>query len=117
MRKYLTLVIFTVVCGCATGSAKYPADKMNFLEVGMTRHQVVQILGMPNSTSAIDNTVYLLYMLHERNHPPDREHTEFFVRVVNGKVESFGRSGDFDSTKVPETKTTIDLNIKNKDSK
>ncbi len=42
---------------------------------------------------------------------------DFFVRIVDGKVESFGRRGDFDSTKVPESKTTLDVNIKNKETK
>ena len=41
----------------------------------------------------------------------EQPRTDYFVRFKNGLVESYGKMGDFDSTKVPETKTTVDLNI------
>jgi outer membrane protein assembly factor BamE (lipoprotein component of BamABCDE complex) len=96
---------------------KFPSLKMNDIEIGMTKQQVIEILGQPSNTSAINNTMYLNYRLHEWNHPEGQERTAYFVRFIDGKVESYGKMGDFDSAKVPESKTTIDLNIKNKDSK
>ncbi|MDP3296915.1 MAG: outer membrane protein assembly factor BamE [Thermodesulfovibrionia bacterium] len=127
MLKYVTVIILTLIVGCSfklseqekhvAEREKFPSLKMNDIEIGMTKQQVIGILGQPSSTSAINNQIDFKYRLHEWNHPSGQEKTEYFVRFINGKVESFGRSGDYDSTKVPETKTTIDLNIKNKDSK
>lgn len=127
MFKYVTVIILTLSVGCSVMLSeqeqyiaereKYPSLKMNDIEIGMTKQQVIKILGQPSSTSAINNTTYLNYNLHEMNHPAGKEKTAYFVRVIDGKVESYGKTGDFDSTKVPESKTTVDVNIKNKDSK
>jgi hypothetical protein len=88
---------------------------MNDITIGMTREDIIQLLGQPNSTSAMNSTIYLNYKLrtpYVSGHIP-----QYFVRLIDGKVESFGKMGDFDSAKVPESKTTIDLKIKNTDSR
>ena len=36
-------------------------------------------------------------------------HDMLYIRIIDGCVESYGRLGDFDSTKVPET--TLNLKI------
>ncbi len=113
MLKYTSVLILFLLIGCATGADKWTADKMNSIEIGMTRDRVIELLGMPSSTSAIESKVYLSYYLRERHYGT----RPFFVRLIDGKVESFGRRGDFDSTKVKENKTTLDVNIKNKESK
>lgn len=113
MLRYASVVALFLLIGCATGADKWTADKMNSIEIGMTRDRVIELLGMPSSTSAIKGKTYLSYSLRERH----RGTQEFFVRLIDGNVESFGRLGDFDSTKVPEDKTTLDVNIKNKESK
>jgi len=127
MLKYVTVIILTLIVGCSfmlseqqkhvAEREKYPSLKMNDIEIGMTKQQVIEILGQPSNTSAINNTMYLNYRLHEWNHPEGQERTSYFVRFIDGKAESYGKMGDFDSAKIPESKTTIDLNIKNKDSK
>ena len=89
--------------------------KMNRLSVGMTKAEVIASMERePDSTSAQGGVEYLTYMLWRdfwERRPGDYS-DRFFVRLINGRVESFGRTGDFDSTKVPETKQTIELNIK-----
>ena len=102
----LTLVALIAVAGCAT------APKMNRLSVGMTKQEVISVMGSPASTAAPGNGVELLrYRLS-----PTSDHAfygsteEYFVRLVNGKVDSYGKMGDFDSTKDP----TLNLNIKNR---
>ena len=127
MLKYVTVMILTLVLGCSVMLSdqekylakreKFPSLKMNDIEVGMTKQQVIQIMGQPGSTSAINNIMYLNYSLHEWNHPAGRETTAYFVRLIDGKVESYGKMGDFDSAKVPESKATIDVNVKDKDSR
>ena len=86
----------------------------------MTKSEVIGIMGQPQSVSAKDGMEYLLYTLGEGlklgNDPFGRtkiipERNLYYIRFRAGIVDSFGRVGDFDSTKIPETKQTIDVNI------
>jgi len=77
------LLAIALLAGCVT------ADKLNDVRIGMTKEQVVSLLGTPDSTSAQGNIEYLTYYLatdttYGRDVP-------YMVRLVNGKVESFGR--------------------------
>jgi hypothetical protein len=86
MKKILTAVILlfaTLFAGCAT------ADQLNKLRIGMSKDQVVAILGQPNSTSAQANIEYMTYYLsNDSSYGRDQP---YMVRLVEGKVESFGR--------------------------
>jgi hypothetical protein len=117
MKKAILLLLATIglAFGCATSS-----KKMNSLSIGMTKEQVVALVGEPKSTRAIDGTEYLMYHLAEGvevkrdflgNGYLNHKRGDYFVRIRNGKVDAYGHVGDFDSTKIPETKQTIDLNI------
>ena len=105
MARLLFALIVTAILmtGCAT-----TANKMNSVHIGMTKQEVISVLGPPTSTSAKEGVEYLNYNLFE----PVYGINPYFVRIINEKVDSYGRLGDFDSTKPPETKSTIDLNIK-----
>lgn len=104
---FLALFISLVSVGCAT------AHKMNNISIGMTKNQVIETLGKPSSTSAKEGVEFLSYRFSETDDDAFMGYsTRFFVRIIEGKVDSYGRLGDFDSTKVPETKSTIDLNIR-----
>lgn len=98
----LSLVVSLILIGCVT------ANKMNNVSLGMTKPEVIAVMGNPTSTSAKGDTEYLNYIFTNRklnlNH--------YFVRLINGKVESYGKLGDFDSTKDPKQK--IDLSIEDK---
>ena len=102
MRNALWHVLASVaLVGCAT------SHKMNAVTLGMTKQQVTQALGPPVSTSATSGVEYLNYRFSETDdHAFNGVTTPYFVRIVNGKVEAYGRLGDFDSTK-----RSIDLNI------
>ncbi len=110
MTRLLFALVLTAILttGCAT------AYKMNSINIGMTKQKVISVLGPPRSTSAKNGVEYLSYRFSETN---DNAFygisSSYFVRIINGKVDSYGRLGDFDSTKPIETKRTIDLNIKN----
>jgi hypothetical protein len=81
------------------------------LQMGMTRAQAVQTMGSPTSVSSINGSEYLNYSLcvNQCAGPiPFRQFRPFYVRLINGKVESFGEKGDFDSTKTPTTRIEID---------
>ncbi len=86
MKTQITALAFFVVAllaGCAS------AEKLNDVRIGMTKDQVVALLGTPDSTSAQANVEYLTYYLEgDSDYGRDRP---YMVRVVDGKVESFGR--------------------------
>lgn len=108
MKILNTLILAGVIAlvGCAT------APKMNRLSIGMTKQEVVSAMGRPASTAAPGGGVEILrYWLVPSAHINlYQTKEEYFVKLVNGKVERFGKVGDFDSTKDP----TLNLNIHNK---
>src|SRR5580693_7287835 len=53
----LTVLIVVLLAGCAT------AEKLNDVRIGMTKDQVIALLGTPDSTSAQANVEYLTYYL------------------------------------------------------
>lgn len=107
--KHLVAVLFTTVLltGCAT------ANKISGVQLGMTKDEVVRVMGKPASVSAQGGSEYLNYALSETGDDAFRGWTEpYYVRLVNGKVESYGRTGDFDSTKTPTVRLESDQTIR-----
>ena len=89
MKRYRILVILLSVVfliGCA-GSAK----KMNQLNLGMTKQEVIEAIGEPTSTSAKRNAEYLNYHLSTGGFYTNT----YYVRLLDGKVDAFGQAGDF----------------------
>jgi len=86
----LMLAAFIALEGCAT------APKMNNLSVGMTKQDVVSILGQPDSCASPGSGLELLhYRLSTTfEHRIDQITNVYFVRMVNGKVESYGQVDD-----------------------
>ena len=78
----LLLLVGTFLGGCTT------ASQLNNIQIGMTKDQVTSILGKPDSTSAQSNIEYLTYYLSNDQSYRDQPYS---VRLVDGKVESFGR--------------------------
>jgi hypothetical protein len=78
-----SVLLVGLLAGCNT------AAQLNNIRIGMTKDQVLAILGTPDSTSAQADVEYLTYYLEgDANYGRDRP---YMVRVVDGKVESFGR--------------------------
>ncbi len=104
MKKMLALAIISMSLGCAT------AHKLNAVGLGMTKSEVIQTLGKPVSVSAQGKAEYLNYSLCEKGWPSPSCNitTPYYVRLVDGKVESYGRMGDFDSAKDPTSKIIVE---------
>jgi outer membrane protein assembly factor BamE (lipoprotein component of BamABCDE complex) len=93
------------------------SKNINNISLGMTKTQVMNVMGEPSSVSAIHGTEYMTYVLCTKTGTLMQDYRcvrweDFYVRINQGTVESYGRKGDFDSTKVPENKHTLDVNIK-----
>lgn len=86
----LALVLLgALLAGCMSSA------ELNKLQIGMTKDQVIALLGQPDSTSAQANVEYLTYYLEANESTYGRYSGEsekaYMVRLVDGKVESFGR--------------------------
>jgi hypothetical protein len=89
MKPYRIIVIFLFVAflfGCAGLS-----PKLNNLKLGMTKQDVIETIGTPNSTSASGNLEYLKYRINTGVFYSD----DYYVRLLDGKVEAYGQKGDF----------------------
>ncbi len=82
-RIVMLLAAAALLFGCAS--------KMNDVRIGMTREEVVGAVGSPSSTSEMGNTTFLKYQLCSDWIFTDR----YFVRLTDGRVDAFGRVGDF----------------------
>jgi hypothetical protein len=79
----IALLAGVLLAGCETSA------KLNAIRIGMTKDQVQSILGTPDSTSAQANVEYMTYYLSaDQGYGRDQP---YMVRLVSGKVESFGR--------------------------
>lgn len=114
MRTLMLLAVVAIV-GCST-----PSSRLNKVSLGMNKAQVVEILGEPESTRASKGVEFLIYSLRERIARPGEAIApigidgKYFVKFVEGKVESYGHVGDFDSTKPFESRHEVDVNVHEK---
>jgi putative oligomerization/nucleic acid binding protein/SmpA/OmlA family protein len=103
MKLIFTVLAATLaallLAGCETSAA------LNKIQIGMTKAEVQSLLGTPDSTSAQANVEYMTYYLSsEAGYGRDQP---YMVRLVNGKVESFGRFAQlFDLYNRPVTNAT-----------
>lgn len=112
MIRPLSLAAVVALTSCAM------ADKLSTVQTGMTKEQVVAVMGKPASVSRKGDTEYLNYALSDTSDKAFYGLTDpYFVKLVGGRVESFGRLGDFDSTKDPTANinTTSNSTIAQKD--
>ncbi len=106
MKPLILLIISIVIVGCAT------SGKINNVGIGMTKSEVIVVMGKPVSVSAKGDTEYLNYKLSETDNDAVSGWTsKYYVRLIDGKIDSYGRTGDFDSTKTPAIKIETDENI------
>lgn len=114
-RLSIIAIITSNLISCAHNTS---SSAISDVKTGMTREEVVSILGEPTSISAQGSRVYMNYKLCEGMcwalDPNFRETKNYYVRLIDGHVESFGHKGDFDSTKTPTVRVETDENIKTK---
>ena len=101
MRKALLVVPIIMMMGCGT-----PPPSFDRISVGMTKEQVKAVIGKPDAVATQGKTEYWNYK--ETWDMGVQLRGWWFVRFIDGKVESFGQRGDFDSTKDPTQKIIID---------
>lgn len=80
--------VFLASCATPVG------EKVNKISRGMSKAQVVEIMGPPTTTVAHDSTELLRYSLNAKRVLFSLDFDEYTVRLVDGKVESYGRTSE-----------------------
>ncbi|MCP9440044.1 MAG: outer membrane protein assembly factor BamE [Nitrospira sp.] len=93
MRRYLSSMLVALISCAGCGVFYTSQTVINQLEVGMTKAKAVAILGEPRYSSAHDNAEYLLYTFSD-----GIVRKQYYVRITNGTVDSFGRLDDLKRT-------------------
>ncbi len=82
MKKSLALLgLLVILTSCAT-----VGQRLSQISPGMTKPQVIQILGKPHSTGGVSGVEVIHYIQDDGGW----RNSYFFVRFVEGKVESYG---------------------------
>lgn len=93
----LALAVFLSSCTTAPSTRK-----INYISIGMTKAQVIAIMGVPDSSAGREGVEYMNYRLATSALDFDGSDTsDYFVRLVDGRVNAFGHRGDFDTTADP----------------
>lgn len=103
-------VVLGLVTGCSTTNSGFRNPDLSKISVGMTKAQVIAALGKPDTAATQSQTEYLEYGWDSPWDGRIAPAEFYYVRLVRGLVESYGRKGDFDSTKNP----ALDLNVNQK---
>ena len=108
MKHFLSLLSVLLLVGCVV----LPSKRVSFndIKIGMLRDEAVKILGKPHRTSAKGNLESLYYnesalyigvfgigKVKEKNR-------QYELRLVDGKVESFGKLGEYPEETEPKKK-------------
>lgn len=110
--KFLIALLFALITS-ACGTVTHYGSRPDFsqINIGMSQQEVISALGKPEDISAQGGMVYLTYTWapwYDHN-GADGNKEYYFVRLIDNEVESYGKRGDFDSKKPPES--TININV------
>jgi hypothetical protein len=106
MGKLFIVCVFLLLTACAL----VVPQRFGQLSVGMTKADVLKIMEVspaqfPSQFKAYLNSEYIIYETH---------HGDYFVRLIDGKVNAYGKVGDFDSLKDPAFNVNIKTETINK---
>lgn len=107
--RILILLLMVFFAACATAPTGRPSSDLTKISVGMSKETVITNLGSPSRVSANTEVEYLIYLLVDDLDytqsagslgilPPVASKSEYFIKIIGGKVDSFGRIGDFGTT-------------------
>jgi hypothetical protein len=96
LKTISVILSLSFLVGCASS-----AKKLNRLSIGMTKADAIQAIGNPRYTSASGGAEYLVYVLDASKIDPILPE-EYYVRIVSGKVDSYGRIRDLPGGRIPK---------------
>ena len=113
LNQTIIASIALVFVACANPKAE---PDLTLITVGMTKDEVTTKIGKPTRVAVQHGLEVFEYEAYDEANRPfvglvKSNYRYLFVRFLSGKVESFGRKGDFDSTKNPTSELKIDQKI------
>ena len=113
-RLIIAVAAASLMAACAAPMTR----KMQGLSLGMTKAEAIAVMGKPVSVSATNGIEYLNYRLSTSFMDTDGSDTsDYFVKIVNGRVEAYGQKGDFDTTAKPKERIEVEVINKDGDAK
>ncbi len=120
MRSLIVLfvTVMLVACGVLPPAPNLEVLKRsNNLSIGMSKSEVLAVMGNPEATRATGNREYLTYFWDGQQCIRDGgllgclqfQQFPFLARLVDGKLDAYGDPADFDLSK--EDKLNIDLDV------
>ena len=111
--RYSSLLTVGLVVLVACGK---PEVDFTRLSVGMDKDQVIKLMGKPTRVAVHEGVEFFEYEAFDSpaagpNFGRKLNYRVQYVKLTNGRVESFGTKGDFGTTKNPTTEQKIDLKI------
>lgn len=103
----IVLAVASFLSACSTTNSGFSKPDFSKVSVGMTKAETLVALGKPDTTATQGRQEYLEYGWDDPWDGRIAPAEWYYVRLLDGRVESFGRKGDFNSTKNP----TVDVNI------
>ena len=89
------------------------AGRTSGVHYGMSKQEVVAAMGAPVSVSTQGNSQYLNYSVCDTdNQTPNGIMRPYVVRLMDGRVESYGTTGDVGSPQTPTGRQEIDQMVK-----
>jgi len=102
MRNAILFCSCLFIMGCVTFTTA-----TNKLNLGMSKQEVIGVLGQPSSIKANDNTEILEYMLSDNRRGVL---VQYWVTLKDGRVVQYGNSGDFGNA-LPQDRRQYDINM------
>lgn len=110
--KFLLIISLFFFTGCAAYDIGRKSNEMNNISIGMSKADVISKIGQPSRVSANEGVEYLIYRLvddvnYEQSSislgliPPSTKKNDYFVKVIENKVVSYGKVGDFGTSIEP----------------
>jgi hypothetical protein len=93
LPQFILSIILLFAVGCAT------AGRINNVSLGMSKSQVIDVMGIPDHTKAIYGQEVLVYNLYDSaNDAFAKFGHEYWIVIREGGVVQYGRAGDFNSS-------------------
>lgn len=107
MKQCIVVALVLVAAGCMS----FMRPDLSAVSLGMTKADVIRQLGRPTTVAANGNVEYLSYEWDRIGDGPYGG-AWAYVRLVDGRVDSYGEKGDFGTTKDPTVNVNVDQTIR-----
>ena len=87
MKQILFICFCVLLCSCCNVNV----NKMNYLSTGMSKQEVIQIMGAPESSAAMNNETAFGYKLCYGSFGFRCFYAEYFVLFTDEKVTAYGK--------------------------